>query len=177
MCSTGQLVWRRHFRGPPPSRQVVRATCVQLLPLVEMYCKWELEEDCTNLRSLLHRFDSESELESHELGRSLLSMIRDEDNGHDTLPHREPIVPTANPFDVIRQRLAAAALAIHELQPQVQLCSKFSLICELPYMFVFGLNTKLTFLSSAALHSVHIKYGWQTFWHPKQINLQLQCHE
>ena len=137
MCFTGQLVWWRHSRLPPPSPHAVRATCVQLLPLVEMYCKWELEEDCTDLRSLLHRFDSESELESHELGRSLLSMIRDEDIGHDILPHREHIVAAANPFDGIRERLAAAALAIHNLQPQVHLYSNFFLICKLSYMFGF----------------------------------------
>lgn len=47
---TGQLVWRRH-RGPnPPSHHALRGTCVQLLPLLEMYCKWELQEDCSNLR-------------------------------------------------------------------------------------------------------------------------------
>ena len=74
---TGQMVWRRHTHLPLPPRQVIRNTCVQLLPLVEMYLKWELEnctkeEDCTNLRALMLRFDSETELESNELGRSLL---------------------------------------------------------------------------------------------------------
>ena len=121
-------MWRRHSRLPPPSPHAIRDTCVQLLPLVEMYCKWELEEDCTDLRSLLHRFDYESELESHELGRTLLSMIRDEDTGHDIRPHREHIVAAANPFDGIRERFAAAASAICNLQPQVHLHSKSSLI-------------------------------------------------
>jgi hypothetical protein len=114
-------VWRRHTRLPLPSHQVVRATCVQILPLVEMYCKWELEDDCTDLRSLLHRFDSESDLESHDLGRSLLHMIRDEDIDLDILPHREQFDRASNPFDGIRERLAAAASAIHNLQPQVHL--------------------------------------------------------
>lgn len=54
---------------------------MQLLPLVEMYCKWELKEDCSNLQELMLQFDSEAELETHELGRSLLHMLRDDDIG------------------------------------------------------------------------------------------------
>ena len=93
---------------------------MQLLPLVEMYCKWELEEDCTSLRALMLRFDSESELECHELGRSLLFMVRDDDVGAESLPQRAPILPTANPFDVVRERLAAADMAIQALNLQVK---------------------------------------------------------
>jgi hypothetical protein len=59
---------------------------MQLLPLVEMYCRWELEEDCSDLNALMRRFDSESVLETHELGRSLLLMLRDEDDGLRVLP-------------------------------------------------------------------------------------------
>ena len=77
----GQLVWRRHSAHTNPSGRAIRTTCMQLLPLVEMYCKWELEEDCSNLRELMLRFDSEAELETHELGRSLLHMLRDDDIG------------------------------------------------------------------------------------------------
>ena len=94
---------------------------MQLLPLVEMYCKWELQEDCTNLRALMLRFDSESELESHELGRSLLSMIRDEVDCHDHFPLRATLPPQSSPFDLVRERLAAAGLAIRNLHVQVQL--------------------------------------------------------
>ena len=66
--STGQLVWRRHANSPLPSHHMLRTTCMQILPLVEMFCRWELQEDCGNLRALMHRFDSESELQSTELG-------------------------------------------------------------------------------------------------------------
>lgn len=118
---TGRLVWRRHFGLPQPSHHVLRSTCTQLLPLVEMYCKWELQEDCSNLHALMLRFDSERELESHELGRSLLFMIRDEDMGFPTCPRQNVVNAPNNPFDVIRERLAAADLAIRDLHAQVHL--------------------------------------------------------
>ena len=94
---------------------------MQLLPLLEMYCKWELQEDCTNLWALMVRFDSEVELESHELGRSLLFMVRDDADGIDILPARVPIVPKANPFDVVRERLSAVGHAIRVMHKHVQL--------------------------------------------------------
>lgn len=78
---SGQLVWRRHARFPPPSHHALCTTCMHILPLVEMHCKWELQEDCSNLGALMLRFDSESELESNALGRSFLHMIRDDDSG------------------------------------------------------------------------------------------------
>jgi hypothetical protein len=92
---------------------------MQLLPLVEMFCKWELEEDCTDLWALMVRFDSEVELESHELGRSLLSMVCDDADGLENLPRSVPHVATANPFDVVRERLSAAGHAIRDLHQQV----------------------------------------------------------
>ena len=92
---------------------------MHLLPLVEMYCKWELQEDCTSLRDLMHRFDSEVELESHELGRSLLFMVREDVELFESLPQHEPLLPQYNPFDLVRERLAAAALAIQDVQQHV----------------------------------------------------------
>ena len=103
---------------------------MQLLPLVEMYCKWELEEDCTNLWDLMVRFDSEVELDSHALGRSLLFMVRDDAAGLDILPRPTPLTTTANPFDVIRDRLVAGQ-AIRGLHQQVQLLTSLSCIHEL----------------------------------------------
>ena len=94
---------------------------MQLLPLVEMFCKWELQEDCTDLWALMVRFDSEAELESHELGRSLLFMVRDDANGLDVLPRSMPHVAAYNPFDAVRERLAAASHAILGLHQQVHL--------------------------------------------------------
>ena len=112
-------MWRRYVHMPPPSHHAIRTTCMQLLPLVEMYCKWVLEEDCTNLHGLMCRFDSELELESHELGRSLLFMIRDDDVGLISTPLPAPVQVVDNPFNDVRERLAAAAMAIRELHPQV----------------------------------------------------------
>ena len=94
---------------------------MQLLPLVEMYCKWVLEEDCTDLRALMLRFDSEQDLESHELGRSLLCMLRDDDIGLHMLQSRMPVQDMRNPFDLLRERLAAAAVAIRDLHGQVHI--------------------------------------------------------
>jgi hypothetical protein len=115
----GRLVWRRHPGLPLPSRHSLRSTCTQLLPLVEMYCKWELQEDCSNLQSLMVRFDSERELQSHELGRSLLFMIRDDESGFETVPRSIGLIAPTNPFDALRERLAAADLAIRGLHAQV----------------------------------------------------------
>ena len=108
-------MWRRHVHSPFPSYHVVRATCTQLLPLVEMYCKWVLEEDCSSLRGLMLRFDSEVELESHELGRSLLDMIRYDDVGFINVPQPVPFITSASPFDAVRDRLAAAGTTIRGL--------------------------------------------------------------
>lgn len=117
----GKLVWRRHKGLPRPSHRVLRATCVHLLPLLEMFCKWELQDDCSDLASLMRRFNSEQELESHELGRSLLFMIRNDDMGLHTLPQRIHFDAPVNPFEDVRERLAAAELAIRDLCPQVTL--------------------------------------------------------
>ena len=95
---TGQLVWRRHVHLPPPSRHAIRATCMQLLPLVEMYCKWELEEDCLDLRALMSRFDSEEEIESHALGQSLLFMVRDDAIGNNSVPRLVPVTAPTTLF-------------------------------------------------------------------------------
>lgn len=128
---TGTLVWRRHVHSPYPSHHAIRTTCTQLLPLVEMYCKWELQEDCSRLRDLMLRFDSEVELESHALGRSLLSMVRDDDGGFVTLPQPMTFIPTVSPFDAVRHRLDAAASAIRGLGLQVSLPPALFSLCDL----------------------------------------------
>ena len=106
---------------------------MQLLPLVEMFCKWELQEDCTDLWALMVRFDSEVELESHELGRSLLFMVRDDADGLHILPDSVPHARTSNPFDAFRDRLTAAGHAIRGLHQQVQLFQFY-----LPHMGFHG---------------------------------------
>lgn len=67
----------------------------------------------------MHRFDSELDLETHELGRSLLFMIRDDDMGLHTLPPPASYIAPVNPFDAVCERLAAVELAIRVLRPQV----------------------------------------------------------
>lgn len=69
------------------------------------------------------RFDSEAELESHDLGRALLFMVRNDEEG---LPASTPHIQreaaedlVAGPFEVLRGRLAAVDAAIRTLQPQV----------------------------------------------------------
>lgn len=123
----GQLVWRRHVGLHPPSPQVVRNLCMQLLPLLEMYCRWELQDDRGDLLALMHRFDSETKLESHELGRSLLFMIRNDDAEMGGLPMQARNSPIANPFNAIRERLATVDTAIRDLNAQVHIFFGFLL--------------------------------------------------
>ena len=117
-------MWQRHGDLASTSHHDIRDTCTQLLPLVEMYCKWELQEDCSDLCALMLRFDSETELETHELGRSLLLMIRTDGIVGDCTPSSVPRAVRLNPFATLRERLHTAAQAILELQTQV---------CSLPY--------------------------------------------
>lgn len=117
----GELVWRRHERTSNPSRHALRATCMELLPLVKMYCRWELQDDCSNLRELMVRFDLEAELETHELGRSLLLLLRDDDAGMDIYTQRMHFDAPPNPFNSIRSRLAEIDTAFRALKPQVRL--------------------------------------------------------
>jgi hypothetical protein len=113
-------VWSRHAHLPLPTKHAIWNTCMQLLPLVEMYCRWELQEDCSDLEALMHRYDSEIELETHKLGRSLLLMLRNDDVRFDCLARRVDIKAHANPIDVVRERLAATAMAIEDLHMQVR---------------------------------------------------------
>lgn len=103
---------------------------MQLLPIVEMYCRWELQEDCTDLQSLMVRFDSEEELESHDLGRSLLYMVRDAEAEFGSLPLHVRTIQRADPFEDIRQRLAAVDVAIHGLHAQVLEDLNLFCMCE-----------------------------------------------
>lgn len=129
---TGRLVWRRHGRLASPSHNAIRNTCTQLLPLVEMFCKWEFGEDCSDLRALMLRFDSELELGSHDLGRSLLCMLRNDNVELGALPRQSELPVRPNPFAGLTERLSKAAMAIRDLHAQVELlsvpCSKFLLV-------------------------------------------------
>lgn len=131
--ATGQIVFRRHAELPAPSRQSIRATCAQLLPLVEMYCRYELEEDCGDLQALMLRFDCETELESHALGRSLLFLVRDvqSDAGLRRVPSPTIFSAPPNPFDAVRARLATIDAAIRGLHTQVPSIVGFYPACTL----------------------------------------------
>jgi len=80
-----------------------------------------LQDDCSNLRQLMLRFDSKVALQTHELGHSLLLMVRDDDVGLQNLPPRQFAVSFVNPFDAIRARLAEVDHAFASLHAQVQL--------------------------------------------------------
>ena len=117
---------------------------MELLPLVEMFCRWELLEDCNDLQGLLVRFDSEAELESHELGRALLFMIRNDDSGLPTSSPRVHPGVTANvaadPFETVRERLAAVDSAIRTLQPQVLAFLGCGRLCAVPWNLLSAWN-------------------------------------
>ena len=69
------------------------------------------------------RYDSEADLETHELGRALLHMVRDDAAGLPALPsgeHRHQIAKVVeDPFCALRDQLAAVDSALCDLQPQV----------------------------------------------------------
>ena len=104
---------------------------MELLLLVESFCKWELEEDCGDLHALMLRYDSELELESHELGRTLLCMLRSEGVDSECLPRRVAPLARPNPFDLVRERLEAASVAIQDLCAHEQTVLASSSICGL----------------------------------------------
>ena len=161
---------------------------MQLLPLIEMYCKWELEEDCSNLRALMLRFDSEVELEAHELGRSLLFMVRDDDMGLNSLPQRIRPMSQTNPFDVVRERLSAVGSAIRDLHPQVHILSDYSSsLCKLAKKFVVALKmgTKLfhacndiEFENEVDTKHIRFNRGWhqRSVPSPTHIWFHTHCH-
>lgn len=128
-------MWRRFDPACVPSHRAVCATCVQLLPLIEMYCKWELQEDCSNLWELMLRFDSEAELSTHDLGRSMLLMIHDDEAGMRILSPRVQMSTADNPFDAIRTRLAAIGSAFQTLQPQVHVVLELHFPCSISGRF------------------------------------------
>ena len=136
-----------------------------------MYCKWVLEEDCSSLRGLMLRFDSEVELESHELGRSLLDMIRYDDVGFINVPQPVPFITSASPFDAVRDRLAAAGTTIRGLREQGIPASRF-------LMTVCGCEAKPTTLRCPSpgdgfenhMWTMELKWFEMRFQGPKAYN-------
>ena len=141
---------QRHGGATPPSRYAIHNACTQIHPLVEMYCKWELEEDCSDLHSLMCRFDSEAELETHDLGRSLLMMVRDDNMCLERLPRQPPVLAPTNLFDVFRERLAAADLAIRDLHPQVH-----GIHTQFELQFNFSIHTQFSATLNVFISNCH----------------------
>ena len=104
-----------------------------------------LQEECGNLRNLMLRFDDEEELLSHELGRSLLHMIRDDDIGLDILSRRSHSSAPLNPFDAVRARIAAVDLALVGLRPVVQVAPALCVSCNLQNINLMPLRCALQF--------------------------------
>lgn len=159
--AAGQLVWRRHV-GRCPSPNALRATCMELLPLVEMFLKWELQEDCSNLGDLMQRFDSESQLETHVLGRALLLMLRDDDGGMEMSSRRMQFEAPLDPFAAIRIRIAAVDTAFQALQPQVLLgvvCPGSCTVAEMP-MAVIAMDSYML-LALCSSNTVKCKKEFQ----------------
>ena len=103
----------------------------------------------------MHRFDSEVALESHVLGRSLLSMLRNDDVGLETFPVQVPLVERTNPFDALRERLAVAAAAIRGLHAQVQLQLPPTLFMTSHINGIVNSTWDSEFLSSPLRHPLH----------------------
>ena len=148
-------MWRRHDSTSHPSRRALRATCMQLLPLVEMFCKWELQEDCSDLRALMLRFDSEAALGTHDLGRSLLEMLRNDDTGLHVLPTPTHFPSPLNPFDEFRSCLAVVDTAIQALQPQVHIALVYNSSCSIPALAAMPLYRTSTLCSHCTVHHLN----------------------
>lgn len=115
-------MWRWFASDCTPSHHAVRASCVQLLPLIDMYCKYVLQEDNTNLWGLMVRFDCEADLASHDLGCSMLAMLRDDAEGRpEIMRPRVLMIAAVSPFEAIRTTLAAMDVALQTMRPHVHL--------------------------------------------------------
>ena len=125
-------MWQRHCGLPFPS--TTRKQWPNSQNMSESRCQTRYPTRALELK-----------LEAHGLGRSLLFMLRDDDMGFNSLPQRVRPESQPNPFDVVRERLAAVGSAIWDLHPQVHLLSDYSSSCKLDKKFVvaLGMGTKL----------------------------------
>ena len=128
---------------------------MELLPLVEMFCKYELQEDCSDLRALMLQFDDEVALETHDLGRSMLQMLGDDDNGFHILPIPMQFPAPVNPFDEFRVNLAAVDTAIQALQPQVHMAVDYLFTFSLGAMLLLPLCTTFFLCLHSAVHNLN----------------------
>ena len=99
------------------------------------------------------RFDGERALETDELGRAMLQMLRDDEIGFHIYPIPAQLPAAVNPFDEFRVSLAAVDTAIQALQPQVHSALGYIFSCTIPPMLflplctAFCLNTHWTVLN------------------------------
>ena len=152
---------------------------MQLLPLVEMYCRWDLQEDCSDLQALVQRFDSVSDLESHDLGRSLLRMVRDEEDGLLAYSERRHVEPSpqlgTDPFGAVRARLASVDLAFQGLQAQVHIfvghTEKFALGSKVELRFSWHFYA----CPSLSVYAVGFRQLWPQFLIHKRFVDWIEC--
>lgn len=80
-------------------------------------------------------------------------MVGDADAGLDSLPHGVRLESPPNPFDVIRERLAAIDLTFRGLHPQVFLIQGFFSKCKFAKKFILILERTFTLHSNLEWHS------------------------
>ena len=114
-----QIVWHHDERLLNARHQSIYATCLHVLPLVEMFCNWEFQEDCSDLKAVMLRYDSESELGlmcSDNRFCPCFGMMTEASNTNlETLTSHEVI----DPFREIRERLANVDATFGALVVQV----------------------------------------------------------
>ena len=97
----------------------------------------------------MHMFDSELELQSTELGRSLLCMLEDDDVGFGGFDRQPEHVVRDDPFAGLRDRLAAVGTAIQTLQHQVQgrlhSCGLMQTVTSVDHIGLHAVKTSLQF--------------------------------
>lgn len=96
----------------------------------------------------MRRFDSEFELETHVLGRALLLMVRDDDDGLGMSTRHVRVAAPMNPFEAIRSRLSAVDVAFQGLHAQVHLDVVGTPDCIAPGMHTAAFVMAMLFFST-----------------------------
>jgi hypothetical protein len=119
-------------------------------------------------------FDSEPKLKSHGLGRLLLFMIHDKNMSFDSLPWRICLDAPANPFNVVRNRLARMDLAIRDLHPLLHLVACFYSKCKPTKKFIIALKMTFTLFRNCSViefaNGVRVKHVGFNFKCPDILN-------
>lgn len=89
---------------------------MDILPLAEMYLRWDLQEDVCDLHSLMELLKCEDELHSHEFGQSFLLMIASDVGGIKGPSNRIRVAMLIDCFLEMRQRPHVANNVLIEYQ-------------------------------------------------------------